>query len=229
MKIGAIVQARMNSERFPGKVLHRVQGKPLLQYLLEGLSQCGSLEKVVVATSVEHSDGPVVQFCRNFGVDYYRGPLEDVAKRFLEAAEANGLDVFVRINGDSPLLDYRLVDQAVEIFRSGNYDLVTNVLQRTYPRGQSVEVVRVETLKNVYPFLQSDAEREHVTPYIYAHKDQFSVSSFESGGDYGSIHLAVDTPEEMHRFESMVASMERHHWEYTYEELISSFKQLPTA
>ena len=224
--LGALVQARMNSKRFPGKVLHRVQGKPLLQYLLESLSQCGSLEKVVVATSVEHSDDPVVMFCTDFGVDYFRGPLDDVAKRFLDAAEANGLDAFVRISGDSPLLDYRLVDRAVKMFRSGNYDLVTNVLWRTYPRGQSLEVVCVETLKRVYPLFLSDAEWEHVTPYFYAHRDQFSICSFESGGDYGSVHLSVDTPEEMQRFESILAFMERPHWEYTCEELLNLFPHL---
>ena len=165
--LGAIIQARMSSTRLPGKVLHKVKGKPMIQYLLESLGQCILIDRVVVATSTDDSDGPVADFCREYGIACHRGPLEDVAKRFVEALDVFGLDAFVRICGDSPLLDYRLVDRAVEIFNSGQFDMVTNVLHRTFPKGQSVEVIDSKMFKQAYPLMREDSEREHISSPVY--------------------------------------------------------------
>jgi spore coat polysaccharide biosynthesis protein SpsF len=218
--IRAFIQARMSSTRFPGKVLHKIEGKPLLQYLLESLGQCSRLDKVVVATSLDPSDDPVAWFCRDFGTACFRGPLGDVAGRFLEAAQSNGLDAFVRVNGDSPLLDYRLVDRAVSLFLNGKFDLVTNILKRTYPKGQSVEVVRFDTFKMIYPRFRNDAEREHVTSFFYNHGEKFAIHNFESGKQYGTIQLSVDTPEDMRHFKAIVVSMKKPHWEYSFEDTV---------
>ncbi|RLJ04181.1 MAG: acylneuraminate cytidylyltransferase, partial [Candidatus Aenigmatarchaeota archaeon] len=103
MSIGVVVQARMSSVRYPGKVLHKVNGKPMLEYLLESLDKCESVNRVVVATSNKNSDDAVEKFCRHIGVDHYRGSLDNVAKRFMEAIDVNKLDAFVRLSGDSPL------------------------------------------------------------------------------------------------------------------------------
>jgi spore coat polysaccharide biosynthesis protein SpsF len=108
MSIGVIVQARMSSSRLPGKVLREVQGRALLGHLLDGLRQAKGPDTLLVATSVDPSDDAV-----------WRGPLDDVAARFLGAAEAASLDAAVRICADSPLLDPALVDQAVALFRLG--------------------------------------------------------------------------------------------------------------
>ncbi len=227
--LGAIVQARLNSSRFPGKVLHKVKGKPLLQYLLESLAQCSRLDKVIVATSLEPSDEPVALFCHDLGIACFRGPLDDVARRFLEAAQFNGLDAFVRINGDSPLLDYRLVDKAVSLYLNGKSDVVTNVLRRTYPKGQSVEIIRLNAFKMIYPRLRSDAEREHVTSFFYNHSEEFAIHHFESGKQYGTIQLSVDTPEDMTHFEQIIDSLEKPPWEYSFEDsvrLLRSFSNM---
>ncbi len=224
--LGAIVQARMSSTRFPGKVLHRVKGKPLLQYLLESLGRCSGLDKVVVATSQEPSDDPVALFCQDFGTPCFRGPLKDVAQRFLEAARSNKFDAFVRVNGDSPLLDHRTVDRAVSLFLDGKYDLVTNTLKRTYPKGHSVEVVRFETFKMTYPRFRNDTDREHVTTFFYDHWKQFAIHNFESGKQFGAIQLSVDTPEDMRNFENIVSSMKKPHWEYSFEDTVESLLSL---
>ena len=135
MKIGAIIQARMSSERLPGKVLQQIAGKPMLQYLLERLEHCEVLDGLVVATSVDESDTPITSFCQRYGVSCYRGDLNNVAGRFNDVLDSYGFDAFVRINGDSPLLDQRLVDKAVELFKQHEADLATNALVRSYPKG----------------------------------------------------------------------------------------------
>lgn len=210
----------MSSVRYPGKVLHRVNGKPMLEYLLESLYKCESVNRVIVATSSRKSDDPVEEFCKHIGVDYYRGSLDNVAQRFMEAINAFQFDAFVRLSGDSPLLDYRIVDRAVRIFQSDRFDLVTNTLKRTFPKGQSVEVLNSMVFKKTYGKMLAPDEREHVTRYFYTHSKKFAIYNFESGKAYGNLELSVNTPEDMKRFQAIIHSMERPHWEYNFEELI---------
>jgi spore coat polysaccharide biosynthesis protein SpsF len=221
MKIGAIIQARMSSQRLPGKVLQHVCGKPMLQYLLEGIDHCKGLDATVVATSVADSDTPIRNYCKEIGVACVRGSLDNVAGRFVEVLKKFDFEAFVRLNGDSPLLDYRLVDRAVDMFTAGSYDLVSNVLKRTFPKGQSVEVVRTKTFLATYPLIRTVKDREHVTSYFYSRVNDFSICNFESGKGYGHIQLSVDTSEDMLQIVELVDRMEKPHWKYTFEDLIA--------
>src|SRR5690606_3770927 len=157
----AIVQARFSSRRLPGKVLAPVAGKPMLAWLLERLAHVEGLDEICVATSRDVSDDAVATFCRAESIDCHRGSLEGVAARLLEAAETRGADAFVRVNGDSPLLDPRIVSRAVSLYRKFEPDLVSNVLVRSFPKGQSVEVVRTATLKSALDDIADAEDREH--------------------------------------------------------------------
>lgn len=204
MRIGAIVQARMTSARLPGKVLRMLCGQPVLSWLLDGLALCSGPDMIVLATSTELSDDPVAEFCAGRGLPCFRGPLDDVAGRFLAAAEAHGLDAFVRLCGDSPLLDPRLVDEAVALFRQGGADLETNVLRRTFPRGQSVEVVDTMAMRRAEAAMTDPQDREHVTRHFYTHAGEFRLRSFESGGDFGAVNFCVDTADDLVRLSALV-------------------------
>ncbi|PKN08822.1 MAG: hypothetical protein CVU73_06200 [Deltaproteobacteria bacterium HGW-Deltaproteobacteria-8] len=220
MSIGVIVQARMSSSRLPGKVLREVRGRALLGHLLDGLRQAKGPDTLLVATSVDPSDDAVEQFCRAEGARCWRGPLDDVAARFLGAAEAASLDAAVRICADSPLLDPALVDQAVALFRLGGADLVSNVLRRTYPKGQSVEVVSVEALRLAVRDMAEAEDREHVTRYLYARPERFAIRGFESGTDLGGVNMSVDTEADLARFAAVMARLARPHWEYGWRRLM---------
>jgi len=219
MKIGAIVQARMSSDRLPGKVLKNVAGKPLLQYILERLRKCSTLHQIVVATSDNRTDDPIAEYCRENNTACFRGPLQNVAKRFYMALEEYNLDVFVRVCGDSPMLDQKLIDQGVKLF-NGEYDLVTNILPRTFPSGQCVEVVNTKTFKNSFGSFITPDELEHVTRYFYSNLDQFKFHNFSSGGDYKNVLLVVDTEEDLDRFKKTISRMEKPHWEYGWKDIV---------
>lgn len=205
MCVGVVVQARMSSARLPGKVLRELCGRPVLAWLLDGLGQCSGPDVVVLATSAEPSDDPVAVFCAGRGVPCFRGPLVNVAGRVLAAAEAQGLDAFVRICGDSPLLDPRLVDEAVALYRQGGADLVTNVLRRTFPKGQSVEVVDIQAFRRAEAAMTDPQDREHVTRHFYGREGEYRLHSFESGGDFGAVNYCVDTAEDLERLSALVA------------------------
>ena len=211
-RIVAVVQARMSSQRLPGKVLAEVAGKPLLQYLLERLERCDELQGIAVATSEAPSDDAVQDFASAFGITCHRGALHDVAARMLMAARAENCAAFVRISGDSPLMDVALVDRAVGLFREQRPDLVSNVLVRSFPRGQSVEVIAVPAMERACAAMNGAAEREHVTPYLYAHQDEFRIVGFSTEPARTEMRLCVDTREDLRRFAGILHQLGEPHW-----------------
>lgn len=207
-----IVQARMSSSRLPGKVLHPVAGRPLLSYLLESLAHCRNAGPVVVACSAEPSDTPIAEFCEQTGTRCFRGPLHDVMGRFAMAADALGALQFARVCGDSPLLDHRLIDHAIALFWAHRPDLVTNLHPRTFPAGQSVEVVDRTAFGHALADSTDPAEREHVTQFLYRHADRFEIVNFTAGADWSGHRMAVDEPGDLARFAKQLTSLPGPHW-----------------
>jgi len=191
-----IVQARLTSSRLPGKVLMDLGGRPMLAWTLERIRSAGRVSKVVVATSVEASDDPLAAFCAAQDVTCHRGPLDNVAARYALAARAERVDAFIRITGDAPLIDPAIIDQAIGLYEAGDWDLVTNVLVRTFPKGQSAEVLRSDTFYRVCAEISDPAHFEHVTPFYYENPGRFRIAAFTSGSGKGDVQLSVDTPED---------------------------------
>lgn len=226
MKVTAIVQARMSSQRFPGKVMYDVEGKPLLQYLLERLAHCRSLDKVVVATSTDPSDTVIADFCKRQTIDCYRGSLLNVVERFMNVLATFHLDAFLRVSGDSPLLDPALVDKAIRLFEEGHYEIVTNVMERTYPPGESVEVVQTGAFEKGYALLKDAEDFEHVTKIFYKNPALFRIFNIESKRPYRDIRLSVDTPHDMHVFVEIIGRMDKPHWQYNMEQIVSIYRDV---
>lgn len=217
MTVGAVVQARMGSQRLPGKVAMPLGGRPALAWLLERLAHAETLDAIVVATSDACADDVVCDLCARLDVRCHRGPEDDVAQRLLDAADELGLEGFVRVNGDSPLLDQALVNRGVRLFRGGAFDLVTNVHPRTFPRGQSVEVVRTEALRAALPRLTQPGDREHVTQGLYRELQRIENFAADEPSD---MRLVLDTPEDVAPLEGIFAALERPHWQYGWRELV---------
>ena len=153
----------MSSKRLPGKTLAKLNGKPMLQYLAENIKQCSASNGFVIATSDDKSDDPVEVFCKSQDIRCFRGCLDNVACRYAELLKDCGADCCVRLSGDSPLLDYRLVDKALDLYSIAPCDLVTNVLERTFPSGMSVEALCAESYLKIYGELEDPYDKEHVT------------------------------------------------------------------
>lgn len=212
-----VVQARMGSRRLPGKVLTPIGGTPLLGLLLDRLARCEAVDGVAVATSDQPSEDPVAEYAAARGVAVVRGPLDDVAARFLAAAAQLEAVALVRISGDSPLMDPAIVDRAARLFDDG-CDVVTNVRPRSFPPGQSVEVVRASALAAAHPRMDA-GEREHVTPRLYRPEECLRVRGFAAERDYGDLRLTVDTPADLAFVAGLVARMERPPETYGLDEI----------
>jgi spore coat polysaccharide biosynthesis protein SpsF (cytidylyltransferase family) len=217
----AVIQARMSSHRLPGKVLRTAAGKPLLGYLVERLSRCRSLNQIIVATSTLNSDDPIVEWCGQAGVICHRGPIDDVAQRFLLVAAELELPAFVRINADSPLMVPAVVNQVVARFEQGGCDLATNVFPRSFPIGQSVEVISTDALRAAHASITAADDLEHVTTYFYRHAELFTIVNVQFDRDVGDVQLSVDRDEDFQAFEELLSRMTRPHWDYGLDEILA--------
>jgi len=192
-----VLQARMSSRRLPGKVLADVAGRPLLARQLERVARARRLDGLVVATSTEASDDPIEALCRRLGVDCARGSLHDVLDRVVGAAAARGAEHVVRLTGDCPLLDPALLDRVVEIHMAGDQDYTSNALERTFPDGLDVEVVRHRALEEAWREARDPYEREHVTPFLYRRPHRYALRSVTGERSLGHLRWCVDEPADL--------------------------------
>ncbi len=202
----------MTSERLPGKPLRRLEGREILARVLDRVREAHSVSGVLVATSTLSSDDPLSEFCESRATDCFRGTLEDVAGRLLGAAVERDAEAFVRISGDSPLIDPRLIDFAISTYSETGPDLVTNVFPRTFPVGQSVEVIRTAALNRLWR-IQSCAEsaqslNEHVTAGFYKLSVMWNIVNFTSGLPGPHPSMAVDTCEDFDRIGALLRCAE---------------------
>ena len=193
----AIIQARCNSQRFTNKILTIIYGKPLIEHVISRVKKAKKITKVIVATSKNKSDDKLVKYLKKIKVKYYRGNLSNVALRIFETAEHHKKKNFLRINGDSPLIDPTIIDRAISIFnKNKNYDLISNVFPRTFPKGQSVEVIRTYILKK-YLKNMNKFEKEHVTQYFYKNPDNFLIKNFINKKKNKLIKTAIDNKRDL--------------------------------
>lgn len=197
----AIIQARMGSSRLPGKVLMDIEGKPMLQWVVERVRQSQRVHEVIVATTTDKSDDPIVDFCRYKGVPVYRGSTFDVLDRYYQAARLAQADVVVRITADCPLIDPQEIDTLLAEFFSRQVDFAANRLpppwQRTFPIGLDTEIARFSALERAWKEATEKHDREHVMPYLYEVEGRFRIYYHNTNPDFGHMRWTVDTPEDL--------------------------------
>ena len=200
--IRAFIQARMNSSRFPGKVLAPLAGKPMIRHVLERIMQVVPKDRIVVATSDDLSDDPLATYVQTLGGTVFRGPQEDVFARFRLCLKAHACSWFLRISADSPLFDGRILSTMLGYAGAKTVELVTNVQKRTFPQGHSLEMVRADRFAALDESRLAAEEREHVTLYYYTHPAEFSIVNLENANStYAAQRLVVDTIEDLRRIE----------------------------
>ena len=192
----AVLQARMSSTRLPGKVLADIAGRPMLDREIERILRAQRVDKLIVATSEDSSDDPIVRLCLELGVPAYRGSPGDVLDRYYRAVKPLDPAHVVRVTGDCPLIDPVVIDKAVEVHLLENNDYTSNTLYPTYPDGLDVEVVRFSALETAWREARLSSEREHVTPFL-KNSDQFQIGHVCALTDHSNLRWTVDEPEDL--------------------------------
>ncbi|WKN43250.1 cytidylyltransferase domain-containing protein [Tunicatimonas pelagia] len=204
----AIILARIDSTRFPAKAVSEVGGKLLIQHCIDEVKKLDGIT-AILATSSRAIDDPLEQVAGQNNIQCYRGDAENVAKRVHDCVIKNKINSFARINGDSPFVRKALLSQGFRMMREGGYDLVTNLIPRKYPYGISVEIIRGDSFRKIYPeIIQSARYSEHISSVFYDQTEKFSVGKISGleGVDYSDVRLTVDTKQDKQVIDSMFAA-----------------------
>lgn len=189
----AVVQARMGSTRLPGKVLRQIGGRPMFSFQLERMRRARRLDDIVIATTTNASDDPIVALCEAERCKVSRGPEHDVLARYADAADAFEAGTVVRLTSDCPLIDPALIDLAIDRFASAGCDYLSNMLSPSFPYGMAVEVMTTQALRTAASEATDPQEREHVTPFIYWRPQRFRLESLTMTPDLSHHRWTVDT------------------------------------
>lgn len=212
MKIGAIIQARMNSSRLPGKVLLDLNGKSVLERVVDRVSCSKMIDEVVVATSSSLNDIQISKFCTNKKISYIAGSEHDVLSRFYDAAKLFKIANIIRITADCPMIDYTIIDKAIKIFASKEFDYVSNVDERSFPDGLDVEIFTYSALEMSMKLAKEPFHREHVTTYIRGIKGysqgEFKKFCLKNHEDLSHIRWTLDTKKDYYHIKKFFEKLE---------------------
>lgn len=229
-KIVAILQARMESSRLPGKVLMEICGEPMLAWVVKRASKAKMVKKIIVATTIDTSDDGIEKFCQVNHILCFRGSSADVLDRYYQAARLYQADVIVRLTADCPLIDPELIDNTIAAFLGSFADFAANRLpppfQRTYPIGLDVEVVSMAALERAWKESTALYEREHVLPYIYEKKGRFKVLTIDNDVNYGEYRWTVDTLEDLNFIQAVVNKLACR-MDFSWKEVIGLLERYP--
>lgn len=187
MSFLTLVQARTGSTRLPGKVLLPLGASTVLEVMLERVRAARLVGTVVVATTTEASDDPVVELCRRAGLPCFRGHPTDLLDRHYQAWRSSPADAVVKIPSDCPLIDPVVIDRVLGVYAAdpNRYDFVSNLHPQSYPDGNDVEVMSASALERAWREAEKPHEREHTTPYLWDNPERFRVGNvtWERGED----------------------------------------------
>mgnify|MGYP000902839354 CR=1 FL=1 len=226
MRVVAIIQARMGSTRLPGKVLRDIGGMPMLARVVRRVQRAKLIEQVVVATSTEDSDAPIIEACASLGVQVTRGSETDVLDRYYQAAQRSHAEAVVRITADCPLIDPGVMDQVIAAFLDKRPDYASNIITRTYPRGLDTEVMMMTALERAWKAASESYQRIHVTPYFYQNPQLFHLLAVTGDEDYSQQRWTVDTVEDL-TFVQEIYSRMGNRDDFTWREVLTLIQDNP--
>ncbi len=212
MQVAAITQARIGSSRLPGKILREINGISLLEIHLQRIKTAVTIDRLIVATTLEPGIEPALRIADKNGVEYFQGSTHDVLDRFYQAAKLVRPEYVVRLTADCPLIDPRLIDKVVRFTRKRQLDYCSNTLEENYPDGQDVEVFHFSALEKAWREAVLPSDREHVTPFIRKNSDymggtMFKAANFNDGAQLGGLRMTVDEQRDLDLITELVTQL----------------------
>ena len=208
-RVVAVVQARMGSQRFPGKMLAKLGERDLLSWVLTRVCDAKQLNRVVLATSDSREDDQLANAAASVDVLVVRGSQHDVLDRFVQSAKVSQADFVVRVCADNPFVAAEEIDRLVVAHKSGNYDYSCNHQQKLnnrYADGFGAEILSTALLNDIADLTTQQSHREHVTSYIWDNAVKFKIQAITAPAElaFPEIKLDIDTPQEMQKLDEFV-------------------------
>jgi spore coat polysaccharide biosynthesis protein SpsF len=168
----------------------------MLIHQIERLQNAATIDKLVVATSVDESDEIITATCGANGIECFRGSLGDVLDRFYQAAQPHRPDHVLRLTGDCPLADPAIIDDIVNFHLRGGFDYTSNTVEPTFPDGLDAEIMTYSTLETSWRESFLPSHREHVTQFVLQNQARFKIGKWQNDFDLSGLRWTVDEPED---------------------------------
>lgn len=223
MKVLAIVQARCSSSRLPGKVLKKLAGKPMIIHELERLGHSRLIDRIVLATSTEASDDPLEEVAAKSGVEIFRGSLDDVLDRYYQCAKKYQPEHVVRITGDCPIIDWRIVDHVIAKHMEKQNDYTAT--SEDFPDGLDTEVIRFSALEYTWKMAKMMSEREHVTLYLRNHSEMFQMEIIPCEKKLNNMRWTVDEPQDFTFIEKVFSGIYEKKHDFSMEDVLNFLEE----
>ncbi len=227
-KVNIIIQARVGSTRFRGKILKKHKDYVPLKILIERLKKCRKVSKIIICTTKLAEDNVIINFCKKEKVLYFRGSKNDLLSRYYETAKKFKSNTIIRITSDCPLIDYRLVNKMLNYFLNNKIDYYANTypLPTTYPDGMDIEIFNFNTLQKANKEAILPSEREHVTPYIFNSK-KFITKKTNLRNDYSKLRFCIDYVDDFIFFKKLLDHFKNKIYDLAMIDLIKYVKKNP--
>ena len=220
-KVVAIIQARLNSTRFPNKIIQTIDGKSLIKILYDRLNKSKEINEIVLAAPNNSQNKKIKNYIKN--INFYFGSEKDVLDRYYMAAKKYKASVVVRICGDCPFIDPKIVDDIIYKFKKKKVDYASNTIDPTFPDGLDVEVFSFKTLKKTWQKAKLQSEREHVTPYMLKNKT-INKFNYKYKINLSKIRLTIDEKIDFVLLKKFYSSI-KHKYNFGIEDIYSLFKK----
>lgn len=219
-----IIQARIGSTRLPNKVLMKVDNISLLEFEINRVKQSKKIDKIAVATTNQKTDDKIEKLCKKIDIDCFRGSEDDVLDRYYKCSlKYPKYNNIIRLTGDCPLIDFKVIDEVITCFEKSKYDYFSNVEKETFPDGMDVEIFKRYSLEQAAENARLASEREHVTLYIRNNK-KFKKGNLEAENNWSHFRLTVD---EQNDFEVVKFLIKNSSPTSSYLDYISLLKKHP--
>lgn len=208
-RVVAVVQARMGSQRFPGKMLAKLGDRDLLSWVLTRVCDAKQIDQVVLATSDSRDDDQLADAASNFNALVVRGSQNDVLDRFVQSAKVSQADFVVRVCADNPFIAAEEMDRLVVAHKSGDFDYSCNHQQKLdnrYADGFGAEILSAALLNAIAKLTTQQSHREHVTSYIWDNAEKYKIQAVVAPVElaFPEINLDIDTPQEMQQLDEFI-------------------------
>ena len=196
--IVAVVQARMDSSRLPGKVMKEMVGKPVLWHIVDRLTHAKLVDQIIIACSNKEDNEPIVKFAAENGIECYAGSETDLLERHFQAVKKFNPDAIVRITADCPLVDPVIVDRVIKYYLDGNQlDYVSNTHPPTYPDGLDAEIFSFRALVRAWEEVKDPFWREWITANFFEHPEKYRLGNVELDEDLSYMRWTVDYEDDL--------------------------------
>lgn len=191
------LQARVKSVRLPQKALLKILGKSIIELIVERVQSIRDLDGIVLVTGPKDKNEELVKEAERIGIPYFCGSEENVLDRFYQASRMFQPGAIIRITGDCPLIDPRIIEEGIRIFQKERHDIVGNTRVRSYPDGMDFEVFGADALARAWNALRNVPEGTFVHPTKYMLQDPaFKARDMVHEPNLSHIRLTVDYKED---------------------------------